>query len=725
MQIELIDLSNNCFTGTIPQLNSYALDSMDLSTNQFIGTLPDFRDIPVLSQLDVSNNNLTGTLPKFTRFKRLRLFKASGNQFTGAIPNYEFGSAFTHLQLQNNMLTAMPEEFPDTLLEIDLRYNLISGDFPRLYLEQLSILRLGFNSFQGTFPECIFPAIRTLDIRQNNFSSSFPELLNVDKLEVFDASQNRFLSGPIPAVFDESTSLLQLNIEGTMMRSQGQNPLPSFVHVSGIFSLQSSTDNYHCANLESKYYKGGSQIIMDPIYHNFTFCNCLPGYFGWRNRCLPCPMQCDCPDGKSINNCVPSPSTTDPHVILQCPLLNTCSTQLNQDVVFDEDEDIKTCTAGYQGRVCSQCDQGYGKFGRTCSKCDNELAAALICIAVVIFLAIVWYLFRNPPEASGSLSVFLSHLQALSVLSYVLVDSPKTETAVDVSFSIGSITLPSIYCIFDTVDVVIPALFDYLRIPVLVILSCALSLVAGVGYRDRVIGITALLLNSMYYSMSRQVFSAFGCTLYDEGIDSWYLTAYPWVSCSPVSSEHGSLLAIAFVTIFTCLVPMPWTIYHYLHKPRDCDSLLLQRRFGVFYMAYKEEYRLWSLVSMARGLALSFCISVIPYDNPALLYCMIFVVIQFFIWMQQRKRPFRLKQDNDLESTSLYILYVSFLLAVLSAVIPDQSWVSAAIISLNAVFFALYARMLLLGLESLFRLRSKTLDSPEVIDASSPTAETL
>uniref|UniRef100_A0A0A9EAB9 Uncharacterized protein n=1 Tax=Arundo donax TaxID=35708 RepID=A0A0A9EAB9_ARUDO len=87
---KVLDLSNNNFTGEIPQDISQlkALNSLNLSFNRFYGQIPQtLCDLTNLQVLDLSSNLLTGTIPAtLNNLHFLSMFNVSNNDLEGPVP---------------------------------------------------------------------------------------------------------------------------------------------------------------------------------------------------------------------------------------------------------------------------------------------------------------------------------------------------------------------------------------------------------------------------------------------------------------------------------------------------------------------------------------------------------------------------------------------------------------------------------------------------------------
>ncbi|KAJ9678949.1 hypothetical protein PVL29_020994 [Vitis rotundifolia] len=189
-----IDMSSNCFEGSIPQL-PLSVTRLDLSNNNLSGSISLLCTVAnsYLVYLDLSNNSLTGALPHcWPHWESLVVLNLENNKFSGKIPNL-FGS----LQL---------------IQTLHLRNNNLTGELP-LSLKNCTSLRfidLGKNKLSGNIPLWIggsLPNLTILSLRSNRFSGSIdPKLCQLKKIQILDLSSNS-LSGIIPRCLSNFTAM--------------------------------------------------------------------------------------------------------------------------------------------------------------------------------------------------------------------------------------------------------------------------------------------------------------------------------------------------------------------------------------------------------------------------------------------------------------------------------------------------------------------------------------
>lgn len=159
-------LSSNQLTGSL-QFTSESLQLLDLSDNLLTGTLPERLNLlTALNFLVLSQNALTGTLPDLRGMSHLRLLDVSDNALTGTV-NELLPSSLWHLLIADNSLQG---PFPQTVLStlpdlhaMVLSNNQFTGRLPQEShdwdtYQQLIVLLLDRNQFTGTLPVALYKA---------------------------------------------------------------------------------------------------------------------------------------------------------------------------------------------------------------------------------------------------------------------------------------------------------------------------------------------------------------------------------------------------------------------------------------------------------------------------------------------------------------------------------------------------------------------------------------
>ncbi|KAH7841793.1 hypothetical protein Vadar_034443 [Vaccinium darrowii] len=203
----VLDLSRNEFGGNLTRLAKWAnIEILDLSQNHLTGSIPEVTSQFLrLNYLNLSHNFLNSSLPKvITQFPKLTVLDLSFNQLVGPLLTALLtSSTVQELHLENNLFSGSIEFSPSSTFEtnlqvLDLSHNQLSGYFPDGFgsLTGLKVLNLAMNNLSGSLPSSGVSSLSSLDISQNHFTGPLPNNFS-NSLESFNASYND-LSGVVP-----------------------------------------------------------------------------------------------------------------------------------------------------------------------------------------------------------------------------------------------------------------------------------------------------------------------------------------------------------------------------------------------------------------------------------------------------------------------------------------------------------------------------------------------
>ncbi|XP_074281742.1 receptor-like protein EIX2 [Silene latifolia] len=218
-----LNMSNNQLYGMLPNLPqkhkpffSNPLTLIDLSSNLFEGVVPSsFANTGNLFLNDNKFSNCSNFLCPKTESMLIDL-DLSYNLFSGELPDcwmnfYQLRS----LHLENNRFSGSMPKSISTLSGLEYLYlynNSFSGPFPIAFesLTSLKFLNLGFNSFGGNIPSWIgnsFQRLGALILRGNHFVGEIPEsICQLKNLQILDLAINH-LSGVLPYCIGNFTLL--------------------------------------------------------------------------------------------------------------------------------------------------------------------------------------------------------------------------------------------------------------------------------------------------------------------------------------------------------------------------------------------------------------------------------------------------------------------------------------------------------------------------------------
>ncbi|KAJ8755230.1 hypothetical protein K2173_019028 [Erythroxylum novogranatense] len=254
--IRVVDLSNNFFTGEIPQeLGNCPLWSLSMYSNRFTGQLPISLANHSIYYIDVEDNYLSGELPGMivagmtdlgmlhlsynimishdnntnletffttlgncTSLKELEL---AGMGLGGRFPNSigRLSTTLTSMLLDGNQIFgSIPPGIANlyNLTVLNLTFNSLNGTIsPKIsQLSNLEQLFLSHNKFAGEIPSALghLPHLGLLDLSYNQFSGEIPESLgNLVRVNSLFLNNNQ-LSGNIPSTLGGCTDLYRLDL---------------------------------------------------------------------------------------------------------------------------------------------------------------------------------------------------------------------------------------------------------------------------------------------------------------------------------------------------------------------------------------------------------------------------------------------------------------------------------------------------------------------------------
>ncbi|KAF3458006.1 hypothetical protein FNV43_RR02668 [Rhamnella rubrinervis] len=209
--LKVLDMSENHFSGTIPQWLVSSLEILNLQGNNFNGSIPheifangDMQN--TMRVLDLSHNQFQGRIPQsLINCSKLQVLNLGHNQISDTFPFWL--QSLPELQvLPMSMMNKGSEMEVRKALKIftsiDFSNNKFEGDIPSSIckLQSLIMLNLSSNNFTGTMPSSLgsLSELESMDLSENNLSGRIPQqLANLTFLAYLNLSHNQ-LVGPIP-----------------------------------------------------------------------------------------------------------------------------------------------------------------------------------------------------------------------------------------------------------------------------------------------------------------------------------------------------------------------------------------------------------------------------------------------------------------------------------------------------------------------------------------------
>ncbi|KAK9072512.1 hypothetical protein SSX86_008946 [Deinandra increscens subsp. villosa] len=220
--LNLLDLSSNYLTGTIPIGSMTQLRYLDLSDNSFNGTIPmSIASMTQLRHLDLKGNSFTGTISQFVgSMTQLRYLGLSYNHFHGTIPV---------------SIGAMAQ-----LRYLDISQNKFVGTIPKFIgsMTQLRNLNLGYNDFTGTIPSELGNLTNLQQLSLDQLDNCTIE--NLDWLSHLSQMENLGMSGISLAKQDNWVNVI-LGLQKLSTLSLGECDLSQVMHPYSYSPINSSS----------------------------------------------------------------------------------------------------------------------------------------------------------------------------------------------------------------------------------------------------------------------------------------------------------------------------------------------------------------------------------------------------------------------------------------------------------------------------------------------------
>jgi tRNA A-37 threonylcarbamoyl transferase component Bud32 len=207
-QLEVLDLSENMFVGSIPPAltNLSNLRELTLRSNNLSGDMPpEIGNLKSLYSLDLSLNQLSGSIPsQLGKLDGLEYLDISGNNLSGPIPE-ELGNCISLRSLNVNSnnfsgnLTGAVGNIASLQILLDVSNNKLYGVLPQQLgkLHMLEFLNLSHNQFTGSIPPSFtsMVSLLMLDVSYNYLEGPLPEGLVHKNASVNWFLHNRGLCG--------------------------------------------------------------------------------------------------------------------------------------------------------------------------------------------------------------------------------------------------------------------------------------------------------------------------------------------------------------------------------------------------------------------------------------------------------------------------------------------------------------------------------------------------
>ncbi|KAG5235271.1 receptor protein [Salix suchowensis] len=218
-RLRYLNFNGNQLKGVIPPsvINCVSLEFLDLGNNMIDDTFPSFLDmLPKLEVIILRSNKLHGSLKGPTAndsFSKLKIFDLSNNSLSGPLPTEYFNNFKAMMSVDQDMDYMREGNISNYVYSVTMRWKGSQIEFTKILIA-LTILDLSCNKFKGKIPESLgkLKSLKQLNLSHNSLIGYIqPSLGNLTNLESLDLSSN-MLAGRIPQQLVDLTFLAVLNL---------------------------------------------------------------------------------------------------------------------------------------------------------------------------------------------------------------------------------------------------------------------------------------------------------------------------------------------------------------------------------------------------------------------------------------------------------------------------------------------------------------------------------
>eukprot|EP01133_Synstelium_polycarpum_P015029 gene15029-17777_t len=390
---------------------------------------------------------------------------------------------------------------------------------------------------------------------------------------------------------------------------------------------------------------------------------CPPGTYGYDGtHCLVCPQHAFCAGGTSVE---PQAGwwfdVREPEAKLyQCPNSNCLG--------------APGCAQHSSGVLCDTCDTDYYLWGGSCVSCPNTSVIVIFALPIIGILMIFW-VQQNDSE-SGLMTVTVYFIQTIMVM------------ASGVHFSIIAIFNLEIDAAPGLPGGICPGPFGfyarhYLTLasaPFLLTILLASTFIMAIIHRlnlrnhccrgrgdkpilppqatdlnstfasEQFSALIKLILN-IYSPIATTAFTMFFCESY--GAPPKVLVNNPGVEC--VGGTYHTALTVSY-SLLVVIIGIPSIILCLLLRNRHhLNDHYVQRVYGVFILKYRPSFYFWDVILLLRRL-LIVLMSIMPISSTRSFLLVTITLVS--VLLQIKYHPFKREEDNQLELTSLTVLFI-------------------------------------------------------------------
>ncbi|PRP84213.1 leucine-rich repeat-containing protein [Planoprotostelium fungivorum] len=729
-----VGVSNNAFTGGIPPLSRSPIWTvLDVSSNNLTGSIaPNQLSVGAFTSVSLAGNRFTGELP-LDLFNVSSILDVSSNRFT-SVPSTISTSTLQSLDISDNPIYGNIPNLISTTLQLTkfvakncgfVAMNNSQG-FPAYYLTNVALTYLDLSDnpldtpIDGVFYAVIANTVLTLKLSNcqirgpiynlgssgitsmqymdlsHNFITGYLSLpFFIDTLSYFDISHNN-ISGVVDLSFASATSLYYFDISDNLYM---EGPLPTFMTTDYDVLSDHPDQNMFCPSIIGKYKK--LSVGMSPTYYDYALCLCYVGYYRRDGVCVKCPEHSACPGGFNQSQVIPNPgyfpipSIDTPTMMIKCPNASLTSNPCNPSGTFPF-----TCQTGYEGRMCSKCSHGYFSDDFECNACGSPLSIlAGICIIISAALLFIWVsLVEISSWHRGTTTILVFYVQTTGYLLsngfLPISDGSNLLSAVynTVFFRLMSFECISksfghkdkFYIVFATPLVV----GGILLLVNLIVRSIARIRDKGIRFHRWSLRFFLYVFKLIHFPVCSQIFATFNC-IADPISGEKFLNSSPFVSCDAGDYKPVLVLASFGILIYVVITFAAFIFCLKVWGPHSDRGDWLREEFGLLYLCYRRDRYWGDVYLMARRLILAMIAALLPAESAALSGLLLIVMLLSLLgqlWLQ----VYQHRMDNNLESVSLSLITISYIMVVLISRIgfgqDGDLAIKCVLLVINAIF---------------------------------------
>ncbi|KAN0041569.1 hypothetical protein ACTFIV_004113 [Dictyostelium citrinum] len=384
-------------------------------------------------------------------------------------------------------------------------------------------------------------------------------------------------------------------------------------------------------------------------------------------ECQVCPQNAECFGGTNIvgldgywidkNN-----SLTD---VYQCP----------SGVCFLNSTSYSTTCAQYStGVLCASCIDGYYNCGSGCKEETSINKLVLVTKIIMFIVLVVTQQLSN--DNSGLVTIALYFLQTLVVISsgikFSILNLFSGATSSHAGKSDGILSFLN-DCIgpygfyWNHYFVILQPVFLLLILALIILLEFLLRktkiifkipLVKDIietsdkEFRNRQFSAFVKVCMNSYGPFATEVLLILFCNQ----VGSYYLlNANPEVQCMGDQFNKAKTVTCGLLVtlgIFPFIIFV--LLYRHRHRLNDKD---VERKLGVFYLKYIPKLYFWDVTLLLKRLSIV-TVSLLPFDSKFRSISLVTIGL-FYLFIHLKFQPFISDQDNNLETVSLVLLFIS------------------------------------------------------------------